>query len=464
MPICLACYFLTKKNEYRNFVLIGFSLVFYAWGEPIWVFLLIFSSFVNYILALLSEKHRERSTGKACFIAALLFNIGLICVFKYTDFFIENINGVFGTDIKPTGITFPIGISFYSFQAISYSIDVYWEKIKAQRSFHKLLLYLSLFPSVTTGPIIRYETIEDDIDNRKTTVTDMSEGFTRLIIGLAKKVLIANNLLLYVDTVFGKTGEGASIVADATVVGSWVGIIAYSMYIYYDFSGYSDMAIGLARIFGFHFTENFNYPFMCRTISEFWQRWHISLGSFFRDYLLYIPIFGKRLPYVSLFLVWFSTGLWHGASWNYILWGLYFGVFILFEMKLGKKRIKNAPTFIMHIYNKLVIIVGFGIFRFTDMNDLGNFFKNLVGLGGNELINEATVTDIKSYIFVIIAALIFVFPIIPLVKKLIEKRSLAIQAAAQLLATGSNVILLGVCTVVLVDTFLTNHPFLYVTF
>lgn len=464
LPVCLAAYFLTKKNEYRNFILIGFSLFFYSWGEPVWVFLLVFSSFINYLLGRSIELNRENKLGKASLITALVFNIGLICVFKYTDFFIGNINSLFGTELRTLGIAFPIGISFYSFQAISYAIDVYWEKVKAQQSFHKLLMYISLFPSVTTGPIVRYETIENEIDNRRITVSDLSEGFTRLIIGLAKKVLIANNLYLYVETVFGKSDAAISVVADATVAGTWVGIIAYSMYVYFDFSGYSDMAIGLARIFGFHFNENFNYPFMCRTISEFWQRWHISLGSFFKDYLLYVPLFGKRLPYVSLFLVWFTTGLWHGASWNYVIWGLYFGVFILFELKLGKKRIKAAPTFLMHIYNKLVIVIGFGIFKFTSMSDLGDFFMNLVGQNGNKLIDDATITDMKSYLYVLIIALIFVFPIIPFLKRFIEKRSYAIQAVAQIFATGSNVVLLGASTIVLVDTFLTNHPFLYVTF
>ncbi|HAN21236.1 MAG: alginate O-acetyltransferase [Clostridiales bacterium GWF2_36_10] len=458
LPVCLAAYFFTKKTRYRNFVLIGFSLFFYSWGEPVRVVLLILSSFINFVLARSIELNKKNKLGKASLIVALVYNIGMLCVFKYTDFVINNINGIFGSGISTLDIAFPIGISFYTFQALSYIIDVYWEKVNAQRKFSNLLMYISLFPNVTMGPIVRYETVENNLENRKTTVSDISEGLTRLIIGLAKKVIIANNLYAFVGIIFGTD------ITKATVAGTWIGLVAYSLNVYFDFSGYSDMAIGLARIFGFHYNENFNYPFMCRTIGEFWQRWHISLGSFFKDYLLYLPIFGKRRQYASLFLVWFTTGLWHGASWNYVIWGLYFGAFILIETKLGKKRIRETPTWLMHIYNKLVIIIGFGIFKFTNINDLGNFFKNLVGLNGNILINDHTITDIKSFLYIILIAVFFSFPILPWIKDILEKRSYLTRSAGQFFAMGSNVVLLAVTTILVIDTSLTDAPFLYTVF
>lgn len=271
-------------------------------------------------------------------------------------------------------ITLPIGISFYTFQAISYILDCYWETVDVQPKYHKFLLYLSLFPQLIAGPIVRYSVVEQEIDNRSVNATDLCEGALRVILGLAKKVIIANNLWSIVNTFFGKDITGLS------VLGTWYTIIVYSLYVYFDFSGYSDIAIGLGRMFGFHFDENFRHPFACTTIAEFWQRWHISLGSFFRDYLLYVPFFGKPRKYFGLFLVWFCTGLWHGAAWNFILWGLYYGCFMLFEQKMGKKRMKKWPIVWKHVYTKLVIILGFGIFYFEDLGQLGQFFLNITGI------------------------------------------------------------------------------------
>jgi len=337
-------------------------------------------------------------------------------------------------------------------------IDVYWEKVPVQKSFHKLLLYISLFPQLVAGPIVRYQTIAEEIDNRKTTINDAYEGFIRLIVGLSKKVLLANNLNVLVQNCFGDN------ISEASVTATWIGVIAYSMQVYFDFSGYSDMAIGIGRIFGFHFDENFRHPFMCRSISEFWQRWHISLGSFFRDYLLYVPIFGKRRAVLSLFLVWFTTGLWHGASWNYVIWGLYFGVFIFIETKIGKKNLKKVPTAIMHMYNKLVILIGFGIFKFENMSEMGDFFKNLVGANGNELINSNTVNAIDSHVFVFIVALIACFPIMTYLKKRFENSNPLSLSFSMVCVTAFSILLLFIDTAVLVKTFSSNNPFLYWNF
>lgn len=458
LPLCFMFYFMFKSIKVKNWVLITFSLIFYACGEPIKIFMFIGSILINYLLALWMDRSRGTKQSKIALALALIYDIGMLGVFKYTDFMINNINGIFSTSIPLLKIALPLGISFYTFQILSYIIDVYWEKVPVQKSFHKLLLYISLFPQLVAGPIVRYQTIAEEIDDRKTTITDAFEGFVRLVIGLSKKVLLANNLNVLVQNCFGNN------ISEASVAATWIGVIAYSMQVYFDFSGYSDMAIGIGRIFGFHFDENFRHPFMCRSISEFWQRWHISLGSFFRDYLLYVPIFGKRRAVLSLFLVWFTTGLWHGASWNYVIWGLYFGIFIFIETKIGKKNLKNAPTVLMHIYNKLVILIGFGIFKFENMSDLGNFFKNIVGANGNDLINQKATDALNSHIFVFIVALIACFPIASYLKKRFENSNPVSLSFAMISVTAFAILLLFIDTSVLVKTFSSNNPFLYWNF
>ncbi len=460
LPLCFGAYFLCRNLKAKNAILILFSLIFYACGEPVKIILFVASALINYLLARWIDKARGSKYSKLALVLSLIYNFGMLGVFKYTDFAIENINFIFRTSIPAQNIALPLGISFYTFQIVSYTIDVYWEKVPVQKKFHKLLLYISLFPQLVAGPIVRYSTVAEEIDNRKTTLTDAFEGFVRLVIGLSKKVLLANNLNLLVNACFG---ENNSLLGEASVAATWLGIIAYSMQVYFDFSGYSDMAIGIGRIFGFHFDENFRHPFMCRSISEFWQRWHISLGSFFRDYLLYIPIFGKRRAVLSLFLVWFTTGLWHGASWNYVIWGLYFGIFIFIETKIGKKNLKKAPTVLMHLYNKFVIIVGFGIFRFEKMNDMGNFFKNLFGFNANS-IADGTWNALSKYLFIFIIAFIACFPIVPYLKKRFEASHNSVYSAGLICVTAFVLLLLFINTAVLVKTFGSNNPFLYWNF
>ncbi len=458
LPLCFLFYFMFKSIKVKNWVLIVFSLVFYACGEPVKIFMFLASVLVNYLLVLWMDKARGTVQSKVALALALVYDIGMLGVFKYTDFMISNVNGIFGTSIPLLKIALPLGISFYTFQTLSYVIDVYWDKVPVQKSFHKLLLYISLFPQLVAGPIVRYQTIAEEIDDRRTTINDAFEGFIRLVIGLSKKVLLANNLNVLVQNCFGDN------ISEASVAATWIGVVAYSMQVYFDFSGYSDMAIGIGRIFGFHFDENFRHPFMCRSISEFWQRWHISLGSFFRDYLLYIPIFGKRRAVLSLFLVWFTTGLWHGASWNYVIWGLYFGVFIFIETKIGKKNLKNAPTLLMHVYNKLVILVGFGIFKFENLSDLGNFFKNLAGANGNEMINQTAKDALSSHLFIFIVGIIACFPIAAYLKKRFENSHPISHSLGMVAVTAFAILLLFIDTSVLVKTFSSNNPFLYWNF
>ena len=354
MPLCIFCYFLTKKTAWRNAVLLVFSLIFYAWGEPVWVIMLIAYSFLNYSTGLMIEKSRGKSSAKTALLIAIIVDIGVLGIFKYSGFLVENVNALLHVSIPVPKIKLPIGISFYTFQTLSYSIDCYWGKVKVQKNFPKFLLYVSMFPQLVAGPIVRYSTISEEIDKRHTTLKDLSDGFSRIILGIGKKVIVANSLNSVVTACFGTAEDGYAATGTLSVLAAWGGAAMVALWYYFDFSGYSDIAIGLGRIFGFHFDENFKYPFICKSITEFWQRWHISLGTFFRDYLLYVPIFGKRRKYGGLFLVWFCTGLWHGASWNFILWGLYYGLFIFIEMKIGKKNMKKLPAAVAHIYTKIV--------------------------------------------------------------------------------------------------------------
>ena len=454
LPLCLLAYAAAKGIKNKNTVLIIFSLIFYAWGEPVYVLLMVFSAFVNYIAGLCIKKYRGGKGDTIAAAGAVIFDFLMLGIFKYSGFIVENVNALFSSSIPVPDIKLPIGISFYTFQTVSYVIDCHWEKVEPQKSFKKYLLYLSLFPQLVAGPIVRYSTIEKEIDERSIKITDVSYGLNRIALGLGKKVILANQLSIVVDNSLGN-------IADATVVGAWYGAVAYAMQIYFDFSGYSDIAIGLGRLFGFHFDENFRHPFICKDITEFWQRWHISLSTFFRDYLLYVPIFGKRRKYGGLFLVWLCTGIWHGASWNFIFWGLYYGVFVFLEMQIGKKRMKKIPVVIRHIYSKLVIIVGFGIFYFEDLGELGKFFRTIVGADSTGLIGIQDKIALTNNIYLLIVSVICTFPIIEGIKKLTGK-SFAGRTAASSAAAVSSAALLLISSILLVDA--TTNPFLYFRF
>lgn len=459
LPLCLALYFICPKIQMKNNVLIIFSLLFYAWGEQLYVLLLLASSLINYAAGLALAKHRDTKTGKQYLALSLVVNIGLLAAFKYSGFIAENLNLIPFVNLPVPKMHMPIGISFFTFQNISYTLDCWWDKTPAQRSFRKYLLYISMFPQLVAGPIVRYSVIAEEIDNRHATTEDISAGFSRLILGIAKKVIIANNINSAVTACFGQASDGYKAADSLTLLGAWYGATLVALWYYFDFSGYSDIAIGMGRIFGFHFDENFNYPFVCRTIGEFWQRWHISLGSFFRDYLLYVPIFGKRRKYGGLFLVWFCTGLWHGASWNFVLWGLYYGMFVFIETLIGKKKLKKMPKVAAHIYTKLVIVVGFGIFYFEKMPAMGKFFKALVGIGG--VSNSVTNRIFMQYIFLFAAAVLFTFPIRQMVQKQVEGNP-SRETAVAAVGIVCNAALLLLSTVLLLNT--TNNPFLYFRF
>lgn len=442
---------------YSNAVLIIFSLIFYAWGEPIYVFLMIASVFMNWIVGQLIDCGRRKS--KPALVVGLVLNIGIIAVFKYADFLVETLN-LTGLSIPKPGIALPIGISFFTFQSISYIIDVYRGEVRAQRSFFSLLLYISMFPQLIAGPIVRYSTISAEINKRRITFDDIAEGSFRFLIGLGKKVILANQLSEITSTFLD--GDFGSL----TTGGAWLGILAYTMQIYFDFSGYSDMAIGMGRCLGFHFDENFQYPYISKTITEFWRRWHISLGSFFRDYV-YIPLGGNRKHQpLNLLIVWFLTGLWHGASWNFVLWGLYFGVIILIEKYTIIKVKDKIPAVFLHIYSLFVIIFGWVIFYFDDFSRLGGFVKILFGGGAAGGWNLVAQNELTGNLWLLIAAVICCLPVSRIFRLMYDNSAYKGSAEQEVVLTGLKTVsaaaLLIVCTLLLIGS--TTNPFLYLRF
>lgn len=409
LPIFLFCYFIPKKRITRNIVLLIFSIAFYTYGEPVYILLMISSIIVNYTIT----KVMMKKDSKLLFILLIIFNLGLLALFKYTDFFISNINNIFNLNIAYLKLSLPIGISFYTFQILTYVIDVYKKKVPVQNNIINLGCYISSFPQLIAGPIVRYETINEELDNRKENVKDFSYGLKRFIIGLAKKCIIANEVAYIADSIFTNS------IASVGFFGILLAAISYTLQIYFDFSGYSDMAIGLGRMLGFHYKENFNYPYIATSITDFWRRWHISLSSFFRDYV-YIPLGGNRCSklknIINILIVWFLTGLWHGASWNFIIWGLYYGIFLIIEKFVLKKYIDKLPNIIKHIYTLMIVMVGWIIFYFTDLVTLKEVFKSLIGLNGVgsiTLLNHLQIFKIRT-IIIFVLGLLFSTPIIKL--------------------------------------------------
>lgn len=379
-PACLLLYFLCRNLKAKNGVLLIASLLFYAWGEPVYLLLMVAVAGANWAFGRLLGKQPERK-----FLAlAVIFNLLCLGVFKYTGFLLENVYALAHIERAAPQIALPIGISFYTFQAMSYVIDVYRGQVGVQRSFAKFLLYVSLFPQLIAGPIVRYADVAGQIDARSFDAADAFYGATRFCIGLAKKVLLADAA----GKVAAQILDGSA--ASATTAAAWLGIVLYTFEIYFDFSGYSDMAIGMGRIFGFKYPENFRLPYTSRSITEFWRRWHISLGSFFRDYV-YIPLGGKKKhQLLNMAVVWALTGLWHGASWNFVLWGLYFFVILAAEKTIGEKRLRRIPTILRRVGTMLLVILGWNIFYFTDLTQLLQHFGLLLGLLGAGFSNAQT--------------------------------------------------------------------------
>lgn len=404
MPVVLILHSVIKNLKVKNGLLLIVSLIFYAYGEPSYIFLILISCLLNYVFALLISKNKK----KAYLVLAVVVNLGFLGVFKYTGFLLTSLNAATGLSLPVPDIPLPIGISFFTFQALSYVIDMYRGEVEVQKNYGKVLLYVSFFPQLIAGPIVRYKDIAEEIDERHAGVEDIASGLRRFVAGLGKKVLISNTMAMAVDFVFGIGSD------DLNIVSAWIGALAYIMQIYFDFSGYSDMAIGLGRMFGFHFKENFNYPYIATTIQDFWRRWHISLSTFFRDYV-YIPLGGNRKgkfrTVLNKIIVFFLTGLWHGANWTFVVWGLFHGFFLLLEEFVPK--IKKLPKVILHIYTILTVTVGFVIFR-ADTIGQGVVFVSKMFSGFNfspEAVSLAIQPLTPFFIIMFVAAVICCGPL-----------------------------------------------------
>ena len=450
LPVVLILY-LIVPNKFKNVVLLLASIVFYFFGEGLYLLLILLEIVVAYIGAILIEKSHSKNT----LIIFISFHLGLLGLFKYSNFFIENINSIFRSNFNLLSLTLPLGISFYTFQILSYLVDVYRKECRTQKNIFKFILYVSLFPQLVAGPIVRYSDISKEIDGRKIGFEDFSYGVRRFILGLAKKVLIAN-MLGEVVNAFG--------VVDKSVMFYWLFAISYMLQLYFDFSAYSDMAIGLGRMFGFHFLENFNYPYIAQSITEFWRRWHISLSSWFRDYV-YIPLGGSRCGKKKLvrniLIIWMLTGFWHGASWNFIIWGLLFGVLLTIEKLVIGDKIEKIPKVIRHLYVLFVVMISFIIFNSDDIISAFHNISGLFGGGGEVFINDVCLYYLNSYGLILLMAC---FGATPICKNLVEKisKNKTGKKIINILEPVYLGVLLLIVTTYLIDG--SYNPFLYFRF
>lgn len=454
LPALFLLYFAIPNNLWRRSILTLFSLLFYAWGEPVCVFIMIGLVLFDYIMGLLIDTIRLNAVRKLLLFIAIAGNLGLLVYYKYLGFGAQTLNTLFVCKIPVPQITMPIGISFFTFQTMSYVIDVYREDAKVQKSFPRLLLYVSFFPQLIAGPIVRYKDIEAQLSDRHVPVACFNDGLFRFSVGLAKKVLIADACDAVVSSLYN--------MSEVTFVARWAGALFFTLQLYYDFSGYSDMAIGLGRMFGFRFLENFDYPLMSGSATEFWRRWHMSLGTFFRDYV-YIPLGGNRHDQQrNILVVWFLTGLWHGASWNFVLWGLYYALLLIWEKKKFLSQLKSMPKpvsfAVSHVYTLFTTVFGFAIFYFDT-----NLWKNLgylFGIGCDSFNDIFTRSVIADNVWLLLAAFILAFPVIPSLYKLVkDKTPYAVDRAVKTLII---IAFIALATVRLVGN--SYSPFLYFRF
>ncbi|AWH79237.1 MBOAT family O-acyltransferase [Clostridioides difficile] len=459
LPVVFILYFLVN-DKLKNFVLLLTSLFFYAWGEPKYIFLMLGSIVVNYIFGLKVSSDNKKEQ-KLWLTLSVIFNISLLVIFKYSNFFVDNFNALFNSHISIPTIALPLGISFFTFQTMSYVIDVYRKDGRVQRNIFDLALYVSLFPQLVAGPIVRYQTVDEQISKRIYSNEKFAVGVNRFICGLAKKVILANQLGMVADGVFSAN------IANLSIAESWLGIICYTLQIYFDFSGYSDMAIGLGKIFGFDFLENFNYPYISQSVSEFWRRWHISLSSWFRDYV-YIPLGGNRVSpikqYTNLFVVWSLTGIWHGANWTFLTWGIYYGILISIEKVFLGKLLKKVPQIFRHIYLILIVMIGWVFFRADNIVQASEFVQVLFGVGSSPICNNSFIMYINDYGYIIILSIIFAIPIIPKLKSILKSKTKKLVESnfVYMLHSTFLVALMFIVVVILINS--TYNPFLYFRF
>ena len=454
LPIMLLLYFIVP-SKFKNAIMILASLVFFAWGEIRYIFIMLVLAVMDFICGKQITKYQDNKKKKIFFLMInVVVNLGILFFFKYADFIITNINNLTGFSIPLLNIPLPIGVSFNTFQSLSYVIDVYRGTVKCEKSFYNYLTYTTLFPQIIAGPIVRYETVDEELETKNISLDNFSAGMKRFIIGLGKKVLIANSVGALWNTIeIGNYSELSMLFA-------WIGIISFALQIYFDFSGYSDMAIGLAQIFGMKFDENFNYPYISKSITEFWRRWHITLSSWFRDYV-YIPLGGNRRGFAiqirNILIVWFLTGAWHGASWNFILWGLYFGIILILEKLFLLKLLEKLPKIVRHIYSILIILVSWVIFAFEDLARVGEYIKAMF-INSNLWDNEALYYS-QNYGFLILIGIICS---IPLWKKIKEKIDSKNSKTLEFITSLGYVVIFVLSTASLVTN--SFNPFLYFRF
>ncbi len=454
LPIVLLLYFVAPK-KLKNTVLLLSSLFFYGWGEPKFLIFMLISIIQGYVFGLLIQKYQGKALSKVFLTCSVVLSLGILGYYKYADFFIENFNALTGMSVPLLRIVLPIGISFYTFQILSYAVDVYRQDTKAQRNFINLAAYISMFPQLIAGPIVRYSDIAVQLEERTHTMEKTALGIRRFIIGLSKKILLANLL--------GELVADFKASDDKSVLFYWLYALAYLFHIYFDFSGYSDMAIGLGKIFGFDFLENFNYPYISSSITEFWRRWHMSLGSWFRDYL-YFPMGGNRVSkprfFFNLFVVWMATGFWHGAAWTFIFWGLYFAVLLIIEKSFLLKYL-NKTRVLKHIYVLFFVIVSFVIFDSVSLGEAFNTVGSMLGAGDIPLVSQEALFYLKSFGTILIVAIV---GSTPLPKKIVSSVAKS-NAGEKVVAVGEIVVLMGLlalCTAFLIDG--SFNPFLYFRF
>ena len=417
LPIFFICYFLSP-GRVKNLVLFLGSLIFYAWGEPVYVVLMLFSTVSDYIHGRLMEGKRGTRAAKGLLISSLTINLLLLGFFKYADFLIQSFNTVAGTSIPLLELGLPIGISFYTFQTMSYTIDVYRGDAKVQKNLLDFAVFVTMFPQLIAGPIVKYRQVEERLNNRRPDILAISYGVKRFVFGLAKKVLLANNMGLLWSTV--KDLDYGEI----SVLTAWIGIVAFAMQIYFDFSGYSDMAIGLGAVMGFVFPENFNYPYISKSITDFWRRWHISLSSWFKEYV-YIPLGGNRkgLPRQiwNILVVWMLTGIWHGAGWNFLLWGLWFAVFLILEKMFLGKILSELPAFFGHVYTLVVVLVGWTVFELESVRSIGRYLSAMFAVGGRVIWDRQALYLGREYFVLMLICMIASTPLFSKAVKGLEK-------------------------------------------
>ncbi len=452
LPAILIAYYLSPK-KHKNLVLLVGSLFFYAWGEPVYVLLLLLSTAVNYFLGLSIENAGENEKRKKqLLIAGVVFDLAFLVFFKYTNFLIDTVNLVLPHHIPTLKITLPIGISFFTFQTMSYIIDVYRKTTSAQKKYVDFATYVALFPQLIAGPIVRYNSIDEQLTKRRETIEKFTSGITTFTCGLAKKVLIANNIGLLWESV------SAVPAGEMSVLSAWLGVIAYAFQIYFDFSGYSDMAIGLGRMFGFEFEINFNYPYISKSITEFWRRWHISLSTWFKEYV-YIPLGGNRLGkkrmYINLFVVWVLTGIWHGAGMNFVAWGVYYALLLILEKGFLMKYLEKVPNILRSIYAMVLVLIGWVLFASPTLTDACLYIKAMFGGNGTGFFDGAFLYNISSYKVLLLAGVV---AMLPYPKKLWDKFCKDRIVLTQVLV----ILVLFICTAYLIDS--SYNPFLYFRF